>query len=123
MKARRLIPLILTLAALPLAAAPRIVVSTPSLVPESKVDIVFDQPMVGQEALGKTVENDLIVTRPALPAKLFWKAPTIAEFQPQALPQIGTEYRFFAAKGLKHLDGTVVEAGEFATTPSSHRSI
>ena len=118
MKARRLIPLILTIAALPLAAAPRIVVSTPSLVPESKVDIVFDQPMVGQEALGKTVENDLIVTRPALPAKLFWKAPTIAEFQPQALPQIGTEYRFFAAKGLKHLDGTVVEAGEFASISS-----
>lgn len=115
MKIRLLIPMILTAAALPTVAAPRLVVSTPSLVPESKIDVIFDQPMVAQDSIGKAVENKLIEIKPDLPGKLFWKAPTIAEFQPEGIPQIGTGYRFSATKGLRHMDGSAVEAGEFAS--------
>ena len=115
MKIRRLIPLFLMIAALPMAAAPRLMVSTPSLVPESELDIIFDQPMVGQDALGKAVENSVVEVSPALPGKLFWKAPAIAEFQADEIPRLGTDYRFSVRKGIKHLDGTEVEAGEFAT--------
>lgn len=118
MKISHIVSIILTAATLPLAAAPRLVVSTPSLVPESKIDVIFDQPMVGQDSLGKAVENKLIVTKPDWPGKLFWKAPTIAEFQPDVIPQIGTEYSFSAAKGLEHMDGTAVVAGEFASVSS-----
>ena len=123
MKIRRIVSMILIAVSLPLAAAPRLVVSTPSLVPESEIDVIFDQPMVGQEELGKAVENKLIVTSPALPGKLFWKAPTIAEFQPDGIPSIGTEYHFSAAEGLKHLDGTAVPAGEFAAVSTEPLSI
>ncbi|QTN33485.1 hypothetical protein HZ994_14550 [Akkermansiaceae bacterium] len=118
MKTSSIVPLILAAAMLPMAAAPRITVSTPTLAPESEIDVIFDQPMVGQDELGKAVENKLILTHPELPGKLFWKAPSIAEFQPDGIPQIGTEYSFSAAKGLKHLDGTAVEAGEFAKVSS-----
>jgi alpha-2-macroglobulin len=118
MKISRIVFIALTLATLSSVAAPRLVVSTPSLVPESEIDVIFEQPMVGQDELGKAVDNQLIVIKPAWPGKLFWKAPTIAEFQPDGLPQIGTEYHFSAAKGLKHMDGTAVEAVEFATISS-----
>lgn len=101
-----------------LLAAPRLVVSTPSLLPESEIDIVFEQPMVAQEDLGKETGNDLVSISPALPGKLFWKAPTIAQFKPDGIAAIGTEYVFIAKKGLKHLDGSVVEAGEFAKVSS-----
>ena len=99
-------------------AAPRLIVSTPSLVPESKIDVIFDQPMVAQEELGKLSENTLVSTDPKLPGKLFWKAPTIAEFRMDAMPEIGTAYHFSAGKNLKHLDGSAVTAGEFATVSS-----
>lgn len=99
-------------------AAPRLVVSTPSLVPESKIDIVFEQPMVSQENLGKEVANDLVKIAPALRGKLFWKAPTIAEFRPDQIPEIGVKYHFSAGKGLRHLDGSEIGAGEFAEISS-----
>lgn len=101
-----------------LQAAPRLVVSTPSLLPESEIDFIFGQPMVAQGDLGKEAENNLVSISPALLGKLFWKAPTIAQFKPDGIPSIGTEYVFSAKKGLKHLDGSAVEAGEFAKVSS-----
>jgi len=97
-----------------LQGAPRLTVSTPSLVPESEVDVIFDQPMVGDDLLGKEVENDLISITPALPGKLFWKSPTIAEFRFEKVPSIGTGYQFSVKTDLKHLDGSAVGKGEFA---------
>lgn len=96
-------------------AAPRLVVSTASLAPESKIDVIFDQPMVAPEWLGKEADNKLVATKPPLPGKLFWKAPTIAEYRPDAIPALGVEYQFSMAKGAKHLDGSVVGEGIFAT--------
>ena len=114
-----LLPCLLTLiAALPAFSAPRLVVSTPSLLPESKIDVIFEQPMVEQDDLGKEVVNEFFTTTPKLTGKLFWKAPTIAEFRPDSIPALGTTYRFTMGKGLKHLDGTEVDAGEFATVSS-----
>jgi hypothetical protein len=99
-------------------AAPRLVVSTPSLLPGSEIDFVFDQPMVGQEDLGKETENKFVTIKPALAGKLFWKAPSIAGFHPDGILAIGTEYHFSVEKGMKHLDRTAVEAGEFAKLSS-----
>jgi len=108
-------PIILLLAAGLSQAAPRLVISTPSLAPDSKIDVIFDQPMVSQEALGKETPNKLITTKPPLPGKLFWKAPTIAEYRPEAIPALGMGYEFSMAKGAKHLDGSAVGEGAFAT--------
>lgn len=101
-----------------LTAAPRLVVSTPSLLPESEIDFIFEQPMVTQEDLGKEAGNDLIIIKPALPGKLFWKAPTIAGFKAGGIPAIGTEYAFSTKKGSRHLDGSAIEAGEFGKVSS-----
>ena len=96
-------------------AAPRLLVSTASLLPESQVDFVFEKPMVGADSLGKVVENKLVGIEPALPGMLFWKSPTVAEFRPGALPSIGTKYEFAVNSGVKHEDGSDVEKGEFGS--------
>lgn len=108
-------PIMLLLAAGFSQAAPRLVISTPSLVPESKIDIIFDQPMVSQESLGKEIDNKLITITPPLPGSLFYKSPTIAEYRLHKIPAIGAEYKFSIDKGAKHLDGSAVGDGVFAT--------
>ncbi|MBC7979803.1 MAG: hypothetical protein H7Y36_04490 [Armatimonadetes bacterium] len=104
-------------------SAPRLVLSTPSLLPESKIDIVFDQPMVEADILGKEVQNTLVITKPLLDAKLFWKAPTVAEFRPEKIPQIGAEYHFSLKSGVKHLDGSALKQGEFASVATERFGI
>jgi hypothetical protein len=52
------------------SAAPRIIASTPSLTPESKIDLVFDTPVVASADLGKTVDNTWLNIEPALSGKL-----------------------------------------------------
>ncbi|MFK7851354.1 MAG: alpha-2-macroglobulin [Akkermansiaceae bacterium] len=114
MKTYFLFPVVLLLFSSLSWAKPRLTVSTPSLVPESEVDVIFNQPMVSEELLGKEVENTLVKIEPSIPAKLFWKAPTIAELRFQENPEIGNEYRFSVSGDLKHVDGSAVEKGEFS---------
>lgn len=91
-------------------AAPRVVVSTASLVPESKVDVVFDSAMVAPEELGNPVEGLQIV--PGWRGQWKWKSPEIAEFYPEESPAIGAKYEFRMAKGRKHKDGSPVPVGK-----------
>ncbi|MBC8128048.1 MAG: hypothetical protein H8M99_12985, partial [Gloeobacteraceae cyanobacterium ES-bin-144] len=97
------------------SAAPRLVVSTPTLVPESKIDLVLDLPVTETTDLGKTTPNTWLEIKPALPGKLRWKAQNIAEFLPDQSPAIGATYTFSIPKNLKHLDTTPVPPGKFAT--------
>ena len=84
------------LLALPCAApaAPRLVVSTPSLAPESAIDLVLDRPVTAATELGKTVDNTWLEIKPALPGKLVWKAQNIASFLPDQPAAIGVSYTF-----------------------------
>ena len=100
---------------LAVTAAPRLVVSTPTLAPESKIDLVLDLPAVETQEIGKTVDNTWLDIKPALPGKLLWKAQNIAAFLPAQAPLIGTTYTFSIAKNRKHLNGSPVPAGKFAT--------
>ena len=100
------------------SSAPRLVVSTPSLAPESKIDLVLDLPVTETTELGKTVDNTWLEISPALPGKLKWKAQNIAEFIPSQSPAMGTTYTFSIPKERKHLDATPVPAGKFATIAS-----
>jgi uncharacterized protein YfaS (alpha-2-macroglobulin family) len=100
------------------SAAPRLVVSTPTLVPESKIDLVLDLPAIETTELGKTVENTWLEIQPALPGKLRWKAQNIAEFLPDQSVAMGTSYSFSIPKNRKHLDYTAVPAGKFITLES-----
>lgn len=97
------------------SAAPRIVVSTPSLVPESQIDLVLDSPVIATSDLGKPVDNTWLEIQPALPGKLLWKAQNIAQFIPAHCPVIGATYTFSISKNLQHLDKSAVPAGKFAT--------
>ncbi|RYD29517.1 MAG: hypothetical protein EOP87_18205, partial [Verrucomicrobiaceae bacterium] len=100
------------------SAAPRLVVSTPTLVPESQVDLVLDSPVTAIPDLGKTVDNTWMEIQPALPGKLLWKAQNIARFIPAQPPAIGTNYTFSIPKNLRHLDKSPVPAGKFASLES-----
>jgi alpha-2-macroglobulin len=100
------------------SAAPRLVVSTPSLVPESQLDLVLDSPVTEITELGKTVDNTWLDIQPPLPGKLIWKAQNIAQFIPAQAPGIGVTYTFAIPKNLKHLDQTAVPEGEFSTLAS-----
>jgi alpha-2-macroglobulin len=103
--------------------APRLTISTPSLAPNSEVDVVFDKPMVAEDQLGKEVDNKLVDIKPAMTGKLFWKAPTIAELRFDKGPALGAEYRFSVGKDLKHLDGSLVGGGEFAKVATEDLTI
>ncbi|MEI6175996.1 MAG: MG2 domain-containing protein [Verrucomicrobiota bacterium] len=94
------------------SAAPRLVVSTPLLVPESKIDLVLDLPVIETSEIGKTVNNTWLDIQPALPGKLRWRAQNIAEFIPDVSPVIGATYTFSIPKNRKHVDTTPVPAGK-----------
>ncbi len=115
MKTQKLAATALMAITMAASAAPRLVVSTPSLVPESKIDLVLDLPVTPTTELGKTVENSWLEIKPALPGKLRWKAQNIAEFLPDQCPVIGATYAFSIPKNRKHLDNSAVPAGQFAT--------
>ena len=100
------------------SAAPRLVVSTPSLAPESQIDLVLDRPVVAADGLGKSVDNTWLEIKPAIPGKLIWKAQNIANFVPDQPPAIGTTYTFSIPKGKTHLDNTEVPPGQFASLAS-----
>jgi uncharacterized protein YfaS (alpha-2-macroglobulin family) len=100
------------------SAAPRLVVSTPSLVPESAIDLVLDSPVIATTELGKTTDNTWLEIQPALPGKLLWKAQNIAQFIPAQPPAIGATYTFSIPKNRSHLDNSPVPAGKFATLAS-----
>ena len=99
-------------------AAPRLQVSTPSIAPESELQVIFDQPVTVPAELGKKVANDLLEITPALPGKLLWKAQHVANFIPDQSPAMGTTYHFALAKDRQHLDGSAIPAGEFAAVAS-----
>jgi alpha-2-macroglobulin len=104
--------------AVTVSAAPRLVVSTPTLVPESKIDLVLDLPAVETTELGKTVENTWLEIQPPLPGKLRWKAQNIAEFLPDQSVAMGASYSFSIPKNRRHLDATAIPAGKFITLAS-----
>lgn len=107
--------LAITLAA---SAAPRLVVSTPSLVPESQIDLVFDSPVAQTSELGKNIDNTWLEIEPALPGKLLWKAQNIAQFLPEQAPGIGTTYTFSIPQNRSHLDKSPVPGGKITTLAS-----
>ncbi len=99
-------------------AAPRMIVSTPALTPESKIDLALDFPVVETGDIGKTVPNTWLDIQPKWPGKLRWKAQSIAEFIPDQPPTIGATYTFSIPKGRKHLDGAAVPAGKIIAIAS-----
>jgi len=105
----------LAISAMAASAAPRLVVSTPSLTPESQIDLVLDSPAIATNDLGKTVDNTWLDIQPALPGKLKWKAQNIAQFLPDQPPALGTTYEFSIPGNRQLLDTSVVTAGKFAT--------
>ncbi len=96
-------------------AAPRLVVSTPSLAPESQIDLVLDFPVVATSELGKTVANTWLEITPPLPGTLLWKAQNIAQLIPDKGAAIGASYAFSIPQKLRYLDQSPVPAGVFAT--------
>ncbi|MFD0895498.1 hypothetical protein KBB96_19815 [Luteolibacter ambystomatis] len=100
-------------------AAPRLFVSTPTLTPESGIELILDRAVVPDESVGKTAANDWLVVEPALAGKLEWRAPNVARFLPDQVPALGTTYKFSVRGGHKHIDQSPVPAGQIATVEST----
>lgn len=100
------------------SAAPRLVVSTEFLAPETTIDLVLDAPATESAALGEPLPNTWLMIEPELPGTLTWRSAEIATFTPTQTPALGTAYRFSIPDGLLHLDGTDVPPGELATLRS-----
>ncbi len=113
--------LLLTLA-LPLLGATRLSLGNQTIVPKTKIELVFDKAMVAPEAVGesadKLIANDILTIEPAWKVKLVWRAQNIAKLVPQEAPKVGTRYQFSLPKALKSLDGTIVPAQEFKAASS-----
>ncbi|MEI7927821.1 MAG: hypothetical protein WCH40_04665, partial [Verrucomicrobiales bacterium] len=102
-----------------LLAAPRLFISTPTLAPESGIELILDRAVVADELVGKTVANDWLLVEPALPGKLQWKSPNVATFLPDKVPALGTSYKFTVRGGHKHLDQSLVPEGLIATVATT----
>jgi len=102
-----------------LLAAPRLFVSTPTLAPESGIELILDRAVVPDESVGKTVANDWLLVEPELPGKLEWKSPNVAKFLPDKVPALGTSYKFTVRGGHKHLDKSLVPEGLIATVATT----
>ena len=100
------------------AAAPRLLVSTPSITPECSIQVIFDLPLTAPSELGKTLPNTWLEASPALPGKLIWKAQNIAQLVPDQVPAMGTTYQFSITKDLRHLDGSAIPTGVFGSCAS-----
>ena len=96
-------------------AAPRLFVSTPELQPESQVEVVFDEAMVGPEAVGQVVADGLIGIKPALEGVMKWHAPNVVSIELSGLPKMGASYAFSLRKKMVDLQGKEVDSGVFGT--------
>lgn len=108
-----------------LMSAPRVVCSTPSLTPESVVDVIFERPVVHPEALGELRPMTHLAVAPELSGSMIWVSPVMARLQFDGAPEIGTTHSFSIPPGLVHLDGSAIPAGrvmELAAEPFMVRS-
>jgi len=96
-----------------LVAAPRLVPSDLPLRPTSTLELIFDEAMVSQTAVGETLENELVTIEPAWEMTLIWRSRNIARLVPKKAPQIGALYQFTMVPGLKTEAGVEINAPVF----------
>ncbi|MCH7225401.1 alpha-2-macroglobulin family protein [Haloferula sp. A504] len=99
----------------PLAAAPRLHVSGPTIVPGTDIEIVLDHEACPADRIGKVAATPWLQIEPAWAGKTVWKEANVLEFQPAEAPQLGTEYTFTLIGEHVYLDGKPVPAGRLGT--------
>lgn len=108
-------------------AEPVLQISSHDIRPESSYKLIFDHAVVKEEQLNIPLPNKLISIKPKLAGNLIWTARNTAEFIPNHVPQLGTEYTFSTARGQKYLDGSHIQVQKLASYstqnfgPSYHR--
>jgi uncharacterized protein YfaS (alpha-2-macroglobulin family) len=100
------------------SAAPRLHVSTPSLTPESTIELILDSPVAGPDRIGKEVKTPWLDIQPAWRGTSHWKEANVIEFRPATAPALGTTYVFKLTGKHAHLDGTAIPTGELARIAS-----
>jgi len=96
-------------------STPRVVCSTVSLSPESEVDVIFGQPVVAADALGKPVPMTHLTINPPIPGGMTWVSPEVARLKFDTPPKIGATHDFSIPAGLSYLDGSEIPAGRIAS--------
>ncbi|BDS05565.1 membrane protein [Oceaniferula spumae] len=93
-------------------------VSTTRLVPESKIQIIFDRAVIPDDQVNQVAENTILEITPPLEGKIHWKSANVADFVASSPPTMGVTYTFSLNKGLVDRDGKEVPAIKLKTIAS-----
>lgn len=111
----KLTALLFAALALPLLAAPRLHVSTPTIEVGTEIEIVLDHEACPAERIGKVAATDWLEISPGWKGKTVWKEANVLSFVPEEVPALGTTYSFELIGEHVYLDGTPVSAGKLGT--------
>lgn len=89
-------------------AQPTLMLSTNTLVPETRYELIFEQSVVSKDQLNQARPNSVLKISPKLQGEIIWTQRNIAKFIPSEAPEIGTNYTFGTVTNLKYLDGSKV---------------
>ncbi len=98
----------LTISALSVSAAPKILFSTDEIRPETTISMSFDHAVVAQDKVNTIQTNKILQISPKWSGKVKWTSTNTVEFLPSEAPKMAAEYKFELTSGLKHLDGTKI---------------
>jgi len=107
------------LAGAPLFAEPALHIDTGAFNPETTIKLTFDQTVVKNDQIGKTVENTILRIEPAVEGHLKWTEPNVASFVRTGVPAIASTFTFSLPEGLIHLDGSAIPPGKLRTLTSA----
>jgi len=119
----RIIALLALILPISVQASPHLRLSHSQLLPETKIEIYFDQAVVKQDQVGKILPNTILEISPQWQGKLIWNTTNSAEFLPDSPPKMGTEYSFKLLPDIKQLDGTPVLAKDLRKAQTEKFSV
>ncbi len=108
---------------LPLAAAPRLHVSGPTIQAGTEIEIVLDHEACPAERIGKEAATKWLEIEPAWAGKTVWKEANVLRFVPSESPVLGTTYTFTLVGKHIHLDGSPVPVGKLGAGKTPHPGI
>jgi uncharacterized protein YfaS (alpha-2-macroglobulin family) len=114
-----LAPLCLVLLPASFTPAAELVLSTEELLPNSTLELRFDDPMISEDQVGEIAPSSPLKVDPPVAGEFKWTSTRGGQFSFQEAPAIGTTYSFALAPQLKDATGKSVAAeilGEHTTT-------
>ncbi|MEO1857131.1 MAG: MG2 domain-containing protein [Rubritalea sp.] len=106
-----------TLLSAPLVwAQPILNLSSSELLPETRYELVFEQPVVSKDQLNQPQANAYLKISPKLKGQIVWTQRNIAQFLPSEAPKLGTNYTFSTTRGISYENGKPIPTVKLKTS-------